>query len=379
MNNIILLGLVSFFTDVSSEIIAPILPMFITALGGAGLVVGLIGGLGDSIASFLKVFSGYWSDKVGKRKPFVFSGYSTSAIAKLFFPLATGWYHILILRPLERISKGLRDAPRDAIIADSVKKEKRGRGFGIHRAMDTSGAVIGSILAFVFIYFFELSFVTVFLIAAVIAFVALIPIIPVREKKIKKEKKLTLKISLRGSSKQLRSFIIIATIFALGNFSYMFFILRAGQSFSAELAILIPIALYILFNIVYAIFSIPAGVLSDRIGRKNVLLIGYLLFLIMCLGFALLQSLSYLVILFILYGVVYSLVVGTERAFVSDLSFKGLRGTGLGTFHTATGIAALPSSLIAGALWQFINPAATFIYGAVMVFIAFILLLSFRY
>ena len=156
--NILLLGIVSFLTDLSSEMMMPILPMFITALGGTAFVVGLISGLGDSIASILKVFSGYWSDKYGRRKPFVFSGYAVSSLAKLFLAFSTLWQHVLIFRSVERVGKGLRDALRDAIIADSALTEVRGTAFGIHRAMDTAGAIGGSLLAFLLFWFLDLEF-----------------------------------------------------------------------------------------------------------------------------------------------------------------------------------------------------------------------------
>jgi len=374
MNNIILLGIVSFFTDISSEMITPILPMFITALGGAGLIVGLIGGLGDSISSMLNVFSGYWSDKFGKKKQLVFAGYGVSAIAKLLFPFALIWQHILALRVFERFGKGIRTAPRDVILAVSTEKGRRGRGFGIHRAMDSAGAVIGSALAFILIWNFGLDFRTIFLAAAIIAFLALAPIIPVKEKVVKR-KKIALKIDLKKLSKPLKIFILIATIFSLGNFSYMFFILRSQEFFAKDLSIVMPILLYIIYNIVYTMFSIPAGILSDKIGRRKVLLAGYFLFGLTCLGFAFLHSLTYFIMLFILYGLVYALTDGTARALVSDISKEEIRGTALGTFHTSISLSTLPASLIAGALWQFVSFELTFIYGAFMASLAVFLLL----
>ena len=364
--NILLLGLVSLLTDLSSEMMLPILPLFITALGGTAFIVGLIGGLGDSIASILKVFSGYWSDRYGKRKPLVFSGYGVSAVAKLFLALSTLWQHVLVVRSLERVGKGLRDAPRDAIIADSALTEVRGTAFGIHRAMDTTGAIGGSLLAFLLFWFLGLEFKTILLVCAVIAFFALIPFYRVREAK-REPQGISLGISFRALPGKMRLFILIATIFAMGNFTYMFFILRAQDFFTLEVseraAAAIPILLYVLYNTVYALSSVPAGMLSDRIGRRNVLLLGYALFGLTCLGFAFLESLPSFVILFALYGLVYALVVGTERAFAADLAPEELRGTALGTLHTSIGLAALPASLIAGALWYHIDPGATFVYG----------------
>lgn len=375
--NILLLGIVSFLTDLSSEMMMPILPMFIIALGGTAFVVGLIGGLGDSIASILKVFSGYWSDRYGRRKPFVFSGYAVSSLAKLFLALSTIWQHVLITRSVERVGKGLRTAPRDAIIADSATTEVRGAAFGIHRAMDTAGAIGGSLLAFLLFWFLELEFKTIILTCAIIAFFALIPFYRVREAK-REPQETSLGISFKALPARLKGFVLVATIFALGNFTYMFFILRAQDFFtgvvSEKAAFAIPILLYVLYNTVYALLSIPSGMLSDRIGRRQVLLFGYSLFGLTCLGFAFLDSLAAFIVLFTLYGLVYALVEGTERAFVSDLASGELRGTALGTFHTCIGLAALPASLIAGALWQHIDPWATFVYGCVLGLTAAVLL-----
>ena len=375
--NILLLGIVSFLTDLSSEMMMPILPMFITALGGTAFVVGLIGGLGDSIASILKVFSGYWSDRYGRRKPFVFSGYAISSAAKLFLAFSTLWQHVLILRSVERVGKGLREAPRDAIIADSALTEVRGTAFGIHRAMDTAGAIGGSLLAFLLFWFLGLEFKAIILTCAIIAFFALIPFYRVREVK-REPQEIGLSISFKALPRRLKGFVLIATIFALGEFTYMFFILRAQDFFtgvvSERAAFAIPILLYVLYNTVYALLSIPSGMLSDRIGRCQVLLLGYSLFGLTCLGFAFLHSVASFIVLFTSYGLVYALVEGTQRAFASDLASEEIRGTALGTLHTCIGLAALPASLIAGALWQHIDPWATFVYGCALGLTAAVLL-----
>ena len=372
---VLLLGIVSFLNDLSSEMIMPILPMFITALGGTGLVIGLIGGLRDSISSILKVFCGYWSDKTGKRKVFVFSGYLTSALFKLALAFSKIWQHILIFSGLERVGKGLRTAPRDAIISDSMPKE-RGKGFGIHRALDTSGAILGSLVVFILFWFLGLNFKSVILIAAVFSLFSLIPLYFVKEKK-KEPQDISLKIGLKNLPRSLKLFILVSSIFALANFSYMFFILRAQEFFTGKLAIGVPILLYILFNIFYAVFAIPFGALSDKIGRKKVITFGYLLFSLTCLGFAFFNSLAAFIVLFALYGIVYAIVDGNQRAFVSDLSTEKLRATALGTFHTATGLVALPASLIAGFLWQ-ITPTITFIYGSILSMASVLLFLIFK-
>ena len=368
--NIVLLGIVSFLNDLSSEMIMPILPLFITSLGGSGLAVGLIGGLRESISSILKIFSGYWSDKTGRRKVFVTSGYMTSAVFKMLLAFSHAWQHILVFTGLERVGKGLRTAPRDAIIAESMPK-RLGRGFGVHRAMDTAGAVLGSAAVFLLFWFLRLSFKSIILIAAIIGFLSLIPLYFVTEKK-REQNDTNLKIGLKNLPPQLKQFIIISGMFSLANFSYMFFILRAQEQFTGKLSVGAPILLYILFNIFYSFLAVPFGSLSDRAGRRRVIAAGYLLFSLTALGFAYFTSLHALVVLFSLYGMAYAITDGNQRAYVADLAPAKLKATALGTFHTVTGLAALPSSLIAGFLWQ-INPAATFIYGAAISFISVLL------
>ena len=381
--NILLLGVVSFLNDLSSEMIIPILPMFITALGGAGLIVGLVGGLQDSIASILTVLSGYWSDRIGRRKIFVTSGYLTSAIFKLLLAFSRIWQHILLFASLNRVGKGLRTAPRDAIIADSMP-EARGKGFGIHRALDTSGAIFGGIAALFLYWFLEFGFTSIILIAAIIAFISLLPLYFVKEGN-RDPQKISLRISLKRLPKPLVFFIIVATLFALANFTYMFFILKAEVAFMRLMpvkeSIALAILLYVLFNVFYAMLAIPFGTLSDRIGKMKVLIFGYLLYSLTCLGFAFFASLPAFLILFPLYGVVYAMVEGNQRAFVGDLSTEELRATALGTFHTLIGVMALPSSLIAGFLWNLTpNHNLTFLFGSLVSIVAvmlFILLKSY--
>lgn len=374
--NILLLGMVSFLNDLSSEMIMPILPMFITALGGAGLIVGLIGGLRDSISSILQVLSGYWSDKTGKRKIFVFSGYLTSSVFKLFLAFSKTWPHILVFAGLERVGKGLRRAPRDAIIADSMP-DKRGKGFGVHKALDTSGAILGSIVVFLLYWFLGFDFKSIILTATIFAFFSLIPLHFVTGEK-REPQEITLKIGIKNLPQPLKLFILISGMFALANFSYMFFILRGQEFFTGKLSMGIPILLYVLFNISYAVLAIPFGTLSDKIGRKKVIVFGYLLFSLTSLGFVFFHSLIAFVVLFVLYGMVYAIIDGNQRAYVSDLSSEKLRATALGTFHTTIGLMALPASLVAGILWQ-ITPGITFIYGSIVSIISVALFIKFFY
>ncbi len=372
--NIFLLGLVSLLTDVSSEMIMPLLPLFIVLLGGAGLSIGIIGGFADAVASILQVFSGYWSDLLRKRKPFVFAGYGLSSVSKLFYFFSLSWWNIFILRALDRAGKGLREAPRDAMIAGYATDHVRGRAFGLHKAMDSAGAVIGAVFALVFFWFLGIEMRIIFLIAALFAFTALVPLLFVKEGAARKHTG-KLSISISSLPKNFRLYLLAATVFALGNFTYMFFILKAQQflAMPEQLSIAAVLGLYILFNIVYTLVSTPAGILSDRIGRRKVIAAGYATFAITCIGFAVSASLYAFAALFILYGFFHALIGGAQRAFAADFVGSEVRGTALGTYHMLTGFAALPAGIIAGFLYEFVAPAAAFYYGAAMAAIAIVL------
>ena len=222
--NVILLGIISLLNDMSSEIITPILPIFLTSLGATGIIIGLVGGLRDSIASLLKVGGGYFSDKIGRRKIFIFSGYLTSSIFKLFLAFSRTWQGVLTFASLERVGKGIRTASIDAVISESMPK-KRGEGLGIHRLFDTTGAIIGSILVFILFWILKFDFKSIILIAAVLAFIAIIPLYFLREKRRKPNRNINFKLSLKNMPKKLKLFILVAAIFALADFSYMFFIM----------------------------------------------------------------------------------------------------------------------------------------------------------
>ncbi len=375
-SSVILLSIVSLLNDFSSEMIMPILPMFLELLGGGGKVIGLVGGLRDSVSSILKVFSGYWSDRTGKRKIFVYAGYLTSTIFKLLLAISRTWPLALVFSSMERVGKGLRTAPRDAIIAESMT-DRRGKGFGIHRAFDTTGAVLGAIGALCLYWFLNLNFRTIIIIAGGLGFFSLIPLYFVKESRFRPQN-VTLKMGIKGLSGPLRVFIVISSVFALGNFSYMFFILKAQQHFSGRFSVIAPILLYILFNISYSTLAIPLGSISDKIGRGKVIIFGYLTFSVTTIGFAFLNSISGFIVLFIFYGLMYAAVDGNQRAFVADLSSENLKATALGTFHTMTGLMALPSGLIAGFLWDYVGPGATFLYGSSLSFLSILLFIVFR-
>ncbi|MDD5455308.1 MAG: MFS transporter [Candidatus Ratteibacteria bacterium] len=362
--NVWWLGIVSFINDTASDMILAVLPLFIKDIGGAGIAVGIISGFGESIASLFKMFAGFWSDKLGKRKPFVFFGYGLSSFCKFLFTYVTIWPQLLVLRSFERLGKGMRSAPRDAILAASTDKKTRGKWFGIHRAFDSGGSVLGAIVALVLFWYFKFDFKSIFFLAGVISFVSLIPLFFVQEKRMERVTA-TLKFGLKSLPLPLKFFIAIATLFALGNFSYMFFVLKSQPYFTGRFGIAMPIILYIIYNISFTFFAVPSGMLSDKIGRKTVLFIGYGLFGLVCLGFIFAKSLISLVILFLLFGLNYALVESNERAFVSDLAPEAIRGTALGTFHMLISFVALPGGFIAGYLWD-ISTTYTFIYGAII-------------
>ncbi len=373
--NILLLGFVSLLNDISSEIIQPILPLFIASLGGGSMAVGLIGGISDGLPSLLKVLAGYGSDRLGRRKPLVVAGYALSAVGKLLLPIASSWQQVFLLKTLERSGKGVRSAPRDAMISESAQEGRRGRGFGLHRSMDSTGAVIGSILAYL-LWQGGMSYSSIFLVAGVLSVVALLPFYRVKESF--RSPNCDVRLNLSGLSPQLGRFLVIASIFALGNFSYMFFILRAQGLFSGAEAVAAPLLLYALFNLVYAALAMPVGIWSDRVGRRKVLALGYSLFALTALGFALVTSLAGLIALFALYGLVYALVDGSERAYVSDLSSVSLRGSSLGLYYGAIGVSAIFSSVLAGALWAWWGAEATFLFGAGAAMLAAIALLGMK-
>ncbi|MFH1234043.1 MAG: MFS transporter [Candidatus Diapherotrites archaeon] len=374
--NIYLLGIVSFINDTASKMILPILPLFIQSMGGGGLAFGLVDGIGEAVAAIFKIFSGNLSDRLGKRKPFVFFGYLFASISKLLLAFASSWPLVLVLRSCERLGKGARESPRDALIAESTSIENRGAGFGIHRAFDSGGAVLGSALALVLYWLFGFSFAAIFLVAGIISFVSIAPLFAVREKKAK-VKTASLKIGFSALPKNLQAFILVATIFAFANFSYMFFVMGSSMPLPAGLAVVVPIALYALYNLVSAVFAVPAGILSDKIGRKKVLIAGYSLFSLTCAGFIFLDSPWAFAVLFFVYGLFFAFVDATEKALVSDLARPELKGTALGTFQAFTGIASLPAGIIAGLLWDSFGHVSVFAYGAAVSFFAVALLAAF--
>ena len=382
--NIFLLGMVSLLTDVSSEMIFTLLPLFLRhVLKAPFTAIGLIGGLSESADAVLRIFSGWFSDKIGKRKLLAVLGYSISTIAKPFMYLASSWGAVLGIRFGDRVGKGIRTSPRDALVADSVAARERGRGFGLHRAMDTSGAVLGLAITAIIIYLvqgggLELGLdtyhwlVLVGVVPAVLA--VLVLLIFVREPRRKLSPNYEGRLAstaytglIRGFDTRFKLFLAIMAIFTLGNSSDFFVILRA---WNLDVSLINVVVMLILFNVTYAATSLPAGILSDRIGRRRVITLGLFIYALVYLGFALASEVWQVWLLFAGYGIYYGIVEGVARAFVADLVAAEKRGTAYGLYHGVVGLTLLPASLIAGWLWQTYSPAAPFFFGAALAFLA---------
>jgi MFS family permease len=387
--NVFFLGVVSLLTDVSSEMIFTLVPLFLcNVLGAATTIVGLVGGLSESTDAIFRIFSGWLSDKIGKRKLLAVLGYSISTVAKPFMYLATSWGAVMAIRFGDRVGKGVRTSSRDALIADSISADERGRGFGLHRAMDTFGAVLGLALAAIIIYLvqgggIQLSLKTyqwLVLVGVIPAVVAvLVLLIFVRERRgkslpnVSSQRGLSLSGLKRGFDIRFKVFLAIMAVFTLGNSSDFFVILRAQN---VEAPLIQVVMMLVLFNATYTVTSLPMGILSDRLGRRRVITLGWFIYALVYLGFALASSVWQVWLLFAGYGIYYGITEGVARAFVADLVAEEKRGTAYGLYHGVVGLTLLPASLIAGWLWDAVSPAAPFYFGAGLAFAAMLSIMT---
>jgi MFS family permease len=377
--NVTITGFVSFFMDVSSEMIYPLVPLFLAnTLGVNKSLIGLIEGIAESTASLLKVFSGWFSDRTGNRKWLMAAGYGISTLSRPFVALASGWHQVLGSRFLDRFGKGVRTAPRDAIIAESTEKAYLGRAFSFHRSMDTMGAVVGPALAFFFLGIFSNDYRKVFWLSMIPGVIAVLLIILFITEKKKTAAALAErpKLTLAHFDWRFKFFVVIATLFALGNSSDVFLILRAEQV--GIPTVTIPLV-YLMFNLVYSLSAVPAGMAADKYGRKRLILLGFILFAILYYGFAVASGTKAIWILFGFYGLFMGLTEGIQKAFLATIIPQDFKATAFGVYTTAVGLAMFPASLIGGWLWDHVSPAATFYFGAVtasasaVLFIVFII------
>lgn len=365
MFNIILLGITSLLTDISSEMVYPILPIYlVTQLGAGPAILGLIEGIAESLASLIKVFSGYFSDKTKKRLPFTILGYSSSTLGKFILYISTNWFYVLAARTVDRFGKGIRTAPRDALIAESAKDGKRGAAFGLHRTLDTIGATCGVLLAYLIITRYQGEYKSIFLFSLIPAFLGVLFLFFVKETKNQAQSaKTKIQFKWQALDKRLKLFLIFTFIFTLGNSSNQFLLLRA-KNLGSPLGTVI--LFYLVYNITHALVSYPAARLSDKIGRKKLLVSGYLLYGLVYLGFAMNNSLNNFWLLFGIYGLYIGFTEGVEKALVADIAPSGLRATAIGLHATFVGIGLLPASILAGLLWKFFGPQVPFYFGGLM-------------
>jgi len=381
--NVFAIGLVSLLNDASSEIISPLLPIFLaSSLGASARAIGTIEGLAESISSLLKLFAGYLSDRLAKRKLLVVAGYSVASIARPLLAFAQTWTQVLAIRLTDRIGKGIRTAPRDAMIADTVRVEQRGIAFGFHRAMDHAGAVVGPLIGYLLVIFFVANakspttgeFSKIFLAASVPALIAvLVAIFFMRESPQQEGHGSEIKkLSLRGFDSNFKRFLLVLALFTLSNSSDSFLILRAMNS-GVSVA-LIPL-LWAAHHGMKVLSSLFGGDLSDRLGRKRLIVAGWILYAAVYAGFAFATHQASLWVLFLVYGIYFGLAEGAEKALVADLVRPEQRGTAYGLYNLAFGVTVFPASFLMGMIWDWKGPTVAFLVSAFMGATAAMLLL----
>jgi MFS family permease len=384
--NVWAVSLTSFLMDVSTEMTINILPLFLANVLGVRMgVIGLIEGVAESTASLLKLFSGWLSDRLRARKWLAVAGYALSAVVKPFFYTAQSWTTVAAARWADRVGKGIRTAPRDALVADSVRPEQRGVAFGFHRAADTAGAMFGLLIALVVVWLAqsnsltldESTFRTIVLVSLLPAGLAVLVLAVGARDVAVSDQRAAPKFALKSLGRPFFAFMVIVCLFELGNSSDAFLVLRAqerGLSVSGILAMLV------VFNLVYTLVSTPAGSLSDRVGRRRVIVSGWLIYAGVYFGFGLAQTAWQVWILYVVYGLYYGLALGTSKALIADLVSEAVRGTAYGSYNAMIGLLDFPASLLAGLLWQGagswsgFGPAAPFLFGALLALLAAMLL-----
>ena len=372
--NIFFLGLVSFFNDFSSEMVQSVMPVFLTVtLGAPVFVVGLIEGVADALSSIVKLISGWISDKIGKRKKLAVFGYSLSVITRLFLVLATSFWQVFSLRIVDRFGKGFRDAPRDALISESVPKEELGMSFGFHRAMDTMGATLGPLFAFLLIFYFMLSYQSLFLVAFFMGLFAIASFIFIKDQKIQKlevqKKKVKLDWNIFKTHKKFIFIVGSLFILGLGALPIGLVILKAKEIGSIAQ---VPL-MYFVYSLTFVIVAVPIGKLADRIGEKLVIAGGFTFAALSYIGLAFTGNIAALTLLFMMLGVYSACTDGMQRMLAAKSLYGEFAATGQGFLNMALGFSSLGAGIIGGLLWTVVNSQAAFFYATIMSIIGLIL------
>lgn len=370
------LGVVSFFTDMSSEMIYPLIPVFLVGhLGAGAAALGIIEGLAESAAALLKVVSGWWTDRVKKRKPFLLVGYGIAGAVRPLIGLATSWVQVGAIRFTDRVGKGIRTAPRDALIADVTHDDRRGTAYGLQRAMDSAGALVGPLIAAALLAI-GVAVRSVFLLAVIPAIIVIVVIVTWVKEPEHEEHPIGPRTSIWSHGRELGSgyWWLLASImvFTLGNSTDAFLLLRLND---AGVSVAWIAVLWALLSGMKMVFALIAGPMSDRLGRKRLQIAGWTLYALVYLGMALVSSTAAAIGLFVVYGAYFGLTEPVERAWVAGLAPERLRGSAFGYYNAAIGIGALPASVVFGAIWVLSSPAAAFTFGAVLAAIAVMMLL----
>lgn len=372
--NVFFIGLTSFFTDASAKMIYSVMPLFLLSIGASKTSIALIEGIAESTASLFKALSGYWSDKIGKNKPFMLFGYGITALLTPLYALVRFPVQVLVLRFVERIGKGLRAAPRDSLISGSVPKNETGKNFGFHKAMDNSGAIIGPLSAFLLLYFFPLNYTNIFLIATLPAILGVVSIVVFVKETKSDSARPQPKFQFSQLPKKFYFFLVVVVVFTLGNSADALLLVKTAETGIDKSYI--PFV-YMLFNTVSVFLAIPIGRMSDKKGREILIIAGFLVYAVVYYFFGRYHSLNIFLVLFIFYGVYSALVDGSQKALISDSVPKELKGTAYGLYHAVLGITLLPASLIAGLLYDRVNSNAPFYFGSVMALLACLLMIAY--
>jgi MFS family permease len=369
--NILFTGLTSFLTDTSVKMVYSVMPMFLMSIGASKTSLALIEGIAESTAALIKALSGFWSDKIGKNKPFMLVGYAISALIIPLYTFVVSPIQVLYLRFIERFGKGIRTAPRDSLIAGSVENGETGRSFGLQKAMDNSGAIVGPLFAFALLASLPGNFRIVFLLAGIPAMLSIFVIIfGIREAK-KSKYELFTKFHFKDFPGRYYFLLGIIFIFTIGNSTDALLLVKANEV-GVKVA-LIPLV-YLITNLVSVLASIPVGSLSDRIGKEKILIVGYIIYSVVYFGFGTTSSIGIITLLFALYGLYSAATDSIQKAFISDMIDRNKKGTGLGIYNALLGITLLPASLIAGFLYDKVNSSVPFYFGAVTAILSAVLM-----